>query len=241
MSTPAPATPPVAPPADPSATPPVTPPPATEPPKPDNGAPAAPAATDFDPTKVPDDQFAKVFDDPRAFNHPRFKELAEQAKKGREAEAAAAKAAEDKMKEDGKFKELLEQKDKELADLRTSLETSAVNNSITAKLASAGVVDAEAALLLINREGITNNDGKVEGVDAAIEALKTAKPYLFGTPQSTPIGAPSNPAPGTQPGGTKTFFRSQLSDNKFFLDNKDDIMAAMHAGTIVDDVSQRKV
>ncbi len=181
-----------------------------------------------------------MFDDPRAFSHPRFKELNDAAKKGKDAEAAAALAAEEKMKEDGKFQELLEQKDKELADLRASSQTAVVNNSIITKLAAVGVVDAEAALVLIERSGIKNENGQISGVDEAIEALKTAKPYLFGTPQTTPVGSPSNPAPGKS-GGTKTFYRSQLSDHQFFVDNKDDIMAAMNAGTIVDDVSVKKV
>lgn len=47
--------------------------------------------------------------------------------------------------------------------------------------AQMGLVDAETALLLLDKSKVSvSEDGKVEGVKDALEALKTAKPYLFG-------------------------------------------------------------
>lgn len=51
-----------------------------------------------------------------------------------------------------------------------------------------GLVDADAALLLMNREAVkVGADGKITGVKEALEALRTAKAYLFtAQPDSTP-------------------------------------------------------
>lgn len=47
--------------------------------------------------------------------------------------------------------------------------------------AQMGLLDAETALLLLDKSRVkVSEDGKVEGVKDAMEALKTAKPYLFG-------------------------------------------------------------
>lgn len=43
-----------------------------------------------------------------------------------------------------------------------------------------GLLDADAALQLMNREGVkVDRDGKISGVKEALEALRTAKAYLF--------------------------------------------------------------
>ncbi len=47
--------------------------------------------------------------------------------------------------------------------------------------AQMGLVDADVALQLLDRSKVSvSENGKVEGVKDALEALKTAKPYLFG-------------------------------------------------------------
>ncbi len=47
--------------------------------------------------------------------------------------------------------------------------------------AQMGLVDADVALQLLDKSKVSvSEDGKVEGVKDAMEALKTAKPYLFG-------------------------------------------------------------
>lgn len=47
--------------------------------------------------------------------------------------------------------------------------------------AAMGLIDPEAALQLMNREGVTVDDkGAVSGAQEALNALKESKPYLFG-------------------------------------------------------------
>lgn len=47
--------------------------------------------------------------------------------------------------------------------------------------AQMGLLDAETALLLLDKSHVSvSEDGKVQGVKEALEALKTDKPYLFG-------------------------------------------------------------
>lgn len=69
--------------------------------------------------------------------------------------------------------------------------------------ASMGLVDADVALTLMDQTKIVyKDDGSIEGVQAAMDALKTAKPYLFkqeqkgGWGQNRQGGAPDN-KPGT--------------------------------------------
>ena len=65
--------------------------------------------------------------------------------------------------------------------------------------AAMGLVDADAALLLLDRTNVkVDEKGAVTGVKEALEALKTAKPYLFANANPTPkiVG----PTPGVDPG-----------------------------------------
>ncbi|MGN1020334.1 MAG: hypothetical protein ACI4O7_08150 [Aristaeellaceae bacterium] len=58
--------------------------------------------------------------------------------------------------------------------------------------AAMGLIDPEAALQLMNREGITVDDkGAVSGAQQALDALKESKPYLFG--QTTQRGSWGQP------------------------------------------------
>lgn len=59
-----------------------------------------------------------------------------------------------------------------------------------------GIIDSELAYLAMDKTGIkVKDDGSVDGVKDALEALLKSKPYLKGTVK--PIGNPSNP--GSQP------------------------------------------
>ena len=215
-------------------------PPAADP-KNDNPGGTAPTKTDagnddFDPSKLSDEQLAKIYDDPRLYKHERFKQLNEAAKEAKKLREAQAKAEEEKLKEQQKWQELAEKREAELTEARTQNQKLAVDNKLSAALAGAGAVDVDAALKLIDRSTIkVGDDGTVSGVDEAINGLKESKQYLF-TKQSVTVGSPSNPAP-TGPTATKTFKRSDLQDSKFYKENRDDILAAMRAGTIIDDVT----
>ncbi len=203
--------------------------------QPDNSA-----VQPFDPSKVSDEDYGKVFDDPRTFNHPRFKELAEKAKKAAEYEEKQQKDKEAKLVEDGKFKELLAEKENQIKQLTESQTTSTVNLQILAAAQKMGVIDTDAVLKLIDRQTIkADENGNVTGVAEALKALSESKAYLFKEGATTPnIGDGTNPGSGDQ-GGTKRFKLSQIKSMspKTYQENANDIQAAMLAGTIEDDVS----
>lgn len=65
--------------------------------------------------------------------------------------------------------------------------------------AELGIIDADAAYALMAKENIkVNDDGTVEGVKEALEALVKAKPYLKGE-QKRNVGTGTNPGGGNQP------------------------------------------
>ena len=61
-----------------------------------------------------------------------------------------------------------------------------------------GAVDTEAVLKLIDKSNLTPDEtGKVEGVDKAVEALLTNKPYLKSGSAPKSIGSATNPGQGS--------------------------------------------
>lgn len=69
----------------------------------------------------------------------------------------------------------------------------AIAAEIRVRAAAKGIIDPDAALALVDRAGIVLKDGKVDGVDTALDALVTAKPYLKGQ-----AGAPNINGSGGQ-------------------------------------------
>lgn len=205
---------------------------------PEPGTPITPAPAptgDFDPTKLGDDDFSKVFDDPRTFNHPRFKELNTKAKKADKLEEQIEADRKKKLEEEGEYKTLAEERQAEIDRLKGDVDKQKVDNKLTAELTKAGCVDIEAALLLVNREGLKMTDSGIEGADAVVTALKEARGYLFGTTQ--PVGSGTNPADGSGTTPANTFYRSQLVDQKFYKANEAAILKAFSEGAIIDDIS----
>ncbi len=141
------------------------------------------------------------------------------------------------MEDEGKFEELSTKQALEIEELRKGQQSSTINQAITVKLAG-GVVDLEAALTLIDKSNVSVDDnGTVQGVEQAIEALKSSKPYLFGNgSQSSSVGSPTNVGNGNE-GATVKFKRSQLTDPKFYKENREAIQKAALAGQIEDDIS----
>lgn len=69
----------------------------------------------------------------------------------------------------------------------------------------AGAVDAEAAFRLADLSGVTvGEDGNVQGLDAAVEALKTSRAFLFGSTKPTAVGSGGG-NPGGDTTGAKTY------------------------------------
>lgn len=190
---------------------------------------------------LPPEQLQQVLENPALWQQPRIKELVEAQRKLKKSDEDAQKANEETLKEQKKFEELAEQRGKEVETLKAKLEQGTINQKLTTALAPLGVVDLEGALALIDRSGIKiDEQGSVAGVDEAIEALKKGKAYLFnasGSPNPT-VGTPSNPGNGGGTPGPAKFKRSQLQDQKFYQENRAEILKAQAAGQIEDDITR---
>lgn len=193
----------------------------------------------FDPSTLTDDDFHKVFEDQRLFTHPRFKALNEQAKRASELEKANEEAENARLKEQGKYQELA-QKQADRADaLSRELETTRIDNLISAEANKLGITDLEAATKLINRQGISvGKDGSISGVEAAVQALAESKSYLVDKTKQVPtIGSPTNPAnTNTSQGATRQFKASEIADPSFYREHAKEIDVSLKAGIpIIDD------
>jgi len=81
-----------------------------------------------------------------------------------------------------------------------------------------GLIDAETALLLLDRTNVkVDEKGAVSGVKEALEALKTAKPYLFGAPAAASGGEPvvRITSGGAHGGGADPDY-SKMSDEEYY-------------------------
>ena len=167
----------------------------------------------LDVTKLSDEDFAKVFEDPRLFNHPRFKSLNDKAKVADKLKADQEKAKEQALIEQGKFKELAENNDRKY-------KTAVTDNAIQREAIKLGVVDLDAVLKLVDRNSIKlEDDGTLSGVEAAVKTLLDEKAYLKGKPGQTAIGTPTAPGGATSDGKYK-FTKTQLEDPVFYRANE---------------------
>ncbi len=190
----------------------------------------------FDPSKLADDAFEKVFDDPRLFKHSRFQQLNQRAKRAEELEKSIAKADEDKLKEQQKWQELAEKREQEVKDLQAKYTGRTIDNAIQLEAIKAGAVDVEAVLKLIDRTKLTvGDDGTVTGVAEVVANLLKEKTYLTGKPATTKIGDATAPG-GADSQAPKKFKASQLTDVAFYRKNEADILKAMKLGLIEDDI-----
>lgn len=122
---------------------------------------------------------------------------AEKASEKQKAEAAA------KEKEaaiaSGTVPELLEQKDAELAKARGELVETKIQSAIERAALYAGMKDPD-FLRLIDRSGVKlTESGSVDGVEAAVAALKQKHPEFFSDSQSTPRAPMAGGAPRNAP------------------------------------------
>lgn len=180
----------------------------------------------------------KVFEDPRLYQHPRFKSLSERAKKADALEKAEAEAEEKRLKEGKKFEELATKAQQERDAIKSQLTASKQDNRIISEASKIGVVDIETVLKLVDRSGITVDDnGNVIGAIEAVQTLLAAKPFLKGKGGVVKIGSDTNPGDGTDT-GVKTFKLSQINDPIFYREHEKDIMKAYAAGKIEDDVTK---
>lgn len=193
---------------------------------------ANPGADGVDLSKLSDEQFSKLFDDERVWKHPRFKQLADEAKAGRQAKKDKEAADAKRLEEQGEFKQLLEQE-------RAKNQELLLSQQIQAAAVKAGAVDIEAVTKLIDRSAIkVNDDGTVTGVDEAVSSLLESKTYLKGDGSTPPpsVGSGGNPPADNNTQGKFKFKHSQIQDPKFYAEHEAEILEAMKNNQIEADI-----
>lgn len=208
--------------------------PVTNPPAPVT-PPVTPPASEFDTSKIGDEDFNKVLEDPRLWKNPRIAELREQAKKAKALEDAQKAAADEQLKKQGEYQKLAEQKEAEAKTLKETLNKTVVDNAILAEAAKKGISRVDLVQKLIDRSSVkVNDDGTVEGIATALDALVKENEFLIKNTTVT-VGSGTNPGSVTP---TSTFKLSQLKDVAFFQANEKAIKAAMAIpGAIIDDTN----
>jgi len=187
----------------------------------------------FDPSKLTDEDLSKVFEDERLYKHKRFDQLRNEAKKAKEYEEEKKKADEERLKAQGEFQKLAEQKDQELQQLREQTKTERLNSRILTEAMGAGAVDPDAVLALVDKSKITyGEDGQISGVKEAVEALLAQKQYLLANKKGASVGSGTNP-PNLD---TATFTMSQIKDPVFYQANREAIQKASREGRIRNDL-----
>lgn len=193
----------------------------------------------FDSSKISDEDFEKVFEDQRLFNHPRFKALAE-AKKERDALKKQQDDAENtRLAEEKKFSDLAAKHETEAKTWKERYENSTKANKVLAEAAKIGAANPEVVLKLVDLNTVVlNDDGSVTGADAAVKALIEANPYLKGDKTQKRIGADGNPSE-SDTSQLKRFKHSEIikMSPEEYAKNEKDIMAAMKANLVEDDVA----
>ena len=107
---------------------------------------------------------------------------------------------EKRLKDQQKYKELWEGEKKRNEEVQRSV----IRSEIRSRAVAAGIMDPDVADL-ISDEGVQYLDGKVSGVETAIETFKTAKPNLFlqaaaaGAAGATPPAARSTGSAAAEP------------------------------------------
>ncbi len=89
------------------------------------------------------------------------------------------KIKEDSLKEQQKFKELAELKEKELVDMKTLFNQQKIDSALKTKALQLGINDPNDIKLIDTSKVVFNENGEIDGVDEVLNNLKTAKPYLF--------------------------------------------------------------
>jgi hypothetical protein len=144
------------------------------------------------------------------------------------------KEDEDRLKKQGEFEKLAQQKEEEAKTWQTRYQESLLNAELRDQARALGAVDPAIVLQLIDKTGLEiGDDGTVKGAKEAVEKLLTEKPFLKGTGTTPSIGNPSNPS--TEPQQQRRFKASQLKDVNFYRENEKDILTAMRLGLIEDD------
>lgn len=188
----------------------------------------------FDPSKLGDEEFAKFFEDPRVFRHPRFKTLSDKAKKATEYERAEEDRQAENLKRRGEFEALAKNAEEKARRAEERLRDAQIENQLQMLSVKFGAVDVETVVSLIDKSKISIDEvGNVSGAEEAVQKILEAKPFLK-KGNTVNLGEGTNPAQST----AKKYKLSQLNDPRFYRENERDILAAMYSGNVEDDVSK---
>lgn len=139
---------------------------------------------------------------PETFSREYVHELREENKSWRtklQEEATARKAAEDAAAVSAKAATdaataAEAASDAKIKDANTAAEQRIIRAELKAIAVKAGMVDLDGLKLADFSKVTINKDGEVEGAEALMDALKKAKPYLFGAQSTSSTRTPPDPS-----------------------------------------------
>lgn len=143
---------------------------------------------------------------PEVFSREYVHELREENKSWRtkhQEEAAARKTADDAVAKAGTETATKIKEAQTVADQRV------IRAELKAAALKAGMVDLDGLKLADLSKVKLNDEGEVEGADELMEAMKKAKPYLFGEPSS------SNGAKPPKPGNQTPKLATEMTDEEY--------------------------
>lgn len=202
--------------------------------KTDKGA----STTGVDTSKFTQEDWDKIYSDQKLYQHSRFKELTEQAKKAKDLEKAQQDAENKRLADNKQFEELAKKHETRANELQSKYQTAIINNAIVIEAQKQGVIDPEAVTALINRSNIKvdENTGIVSGVTDAVKSLVSEKKYLVGKQTAKVIGQGSSPDASQT--DLPTFKLSQVQNVEFYRKHAKEIQEAWVQGRVVDDIGK---
>ncbi len=196
----------------------------------DNGGQKSTADVDF--SKLTDEQFAKVVEDPRLYKLGKVKELNELAKKAKKFEEDQATAEAERLKKQGEFEKLAANNKAEADKFKSQYQQSIINNKILQEAGKQGITRLDLVDKLIDKANIKlDEDGNATGITEAITKLITDNDFLK-TGGKNSLGGGTNPAGGT---GQGEFTITQIQDPVFYQAHAVEILKAQATGHIIDD------
>jgi hypothetical protein len=198
----------------------------------DNGGkaqePEAPVDKGYDLKSLPKEAWEAIY------QSDRFKQLNEKAKTADTLLKEKQTQEDDLLKEQGKWQDIATKREQEVQTWKSN----SINSEIKAFAAKLGAVDLNDVAALADKTGVqVDENGNITGAEEAVKALVENKPHLFSSNNQPPrVGTGTNPGNANNQGIPK-FTHSQIKDPAFFKAHEKDIMAAIRAGTVVDDLA----
>lgn len=122
------------------------------------------------------------------------------------------------LAEQGQFKQLYEQAQAEVSNLKSGLKNKAVDAALKEALQKAGArsVDTVSKLIDKSKVEVVGDDFQVntDSIQAQIEELRKTDPVLFGVGESTPLPSVKRPSDGTPSVGFETEMRAAKSQSE---------------------------